>query len=65
MGKDEEIIGLSSNLPYLTGEEMIVWGGTDGTAYFNSGHRYFPDADNWSALAVSGAPTGRRNHTAI
>ena len=31
-----------------TGSEMIVWGGT-GANYFNTGGRYNPNTDSWTA----------------
>lgn len=51
-----------------TGTEMIVWGGSsyDGTAhYWNTGGRYNPIADSWSATTVTNAPVGREYHTAV
>jgi N-acetylneuraminic acid mutarotase len=52
-----------------TGSEMIVWGGIfyDGlNDYFlNTGGRYNPATDTWTATSMSNAPTGRINHTAI
>ena len=51
-----------------TGTEMIVWGGYsyDGTDhYWNTGGRYNPIADTWSATTVTNAPVGREYHTAV
>ena len=48
-----------------TGTEMIVWGGWDGTNYFNTGGRYNPSTDNWTPTSVSNAPTARAYHTAV
>jgi N-acetylneuraminic acid mutarotase len=47
-----------------TGQEMIVWGGSDGTA-LNTGARYLPASGNWSAVTTSDAPTARLYHTAV
>src|SRR5262249_33022387 len=41
-----------------TGSEMIVWGGFDGSSYFNTGGRYNPTTDSWTATSTTNAPTG-------
>ena len=43
---------------------MIVWGGEDGSGYFNDGGRYNPAANSWTALPTTGAPAARE-HTAV
>ena len=43
---------------------MIVWGGMAMTA-FNTGGRYNPGTDSWTATSTTNAPTGRYNHTAV
>ncbi len=53
-----------------TGREMIVWGGyfQDPPAtdrYVNTGGRYNPDTDSWTATNLSNAPAGRDSHTAL
>jgi N-acetylneuraminic acid mutarotase len=48
-----------------TGSEMIVWGGYDGTNYFDTGGRYDPATDSWIPTSTTNAPTGRDNHTAV
>ncbi len=48
-----------------TGTEMIVWGGYDGTNYFNDGRIYNPALNTWSAMTPYGAPTARTGHTAV
>ena len=53
-----------------TGSEMIVWGGTvDCPVYFtcttNTGGRYNPNTNSWTATSTANAPTGRVNHTAV
>jgi N-acetylneuraminic acid mutarotase len=40
---------------------MIVWGGSS----FNSGGRYNPATDTWTATSLTGAPEGRSQHTAV
>jgi hypothetical protein len=44
---------------------MIVWGGYDGFTFFDSGGRYNPLADNWTAPSTIDAPSARYYHTAV
>ena len=51
-----------------TGTEMIVWGGHRTAAnevFFDTGARYSPATDTWTPMSVAGAPTGRRDHSAV
>jgi N-acetylneuraminic acid mutarotase len=51
-----------------TGNEMIVWGGcTDLACYsnLNTGGRYNPGTDTWTAISTTNAPDARRGHTAV
>lgn len=48
-----------------TGQKMLVWGGQQGGAYFNSGGIYDPATDTWTALATAGAPSPRSKHAAV
>jgi N-acetylneuraminic acid mutarotase len=50
-----------------TGSEMIVWGGSTAyrSGYFNTGGRYDPAADSWTATSTYKAPTPRNGHTAV
>ncbi len=50
-----------------TGNEVIVWGGfgCGGNCNFNSGGRYNPDTDSWTATSVINAPSRRFEHTAV
>jgi N-acetylneuraminic acid mutarotase len=48
-----------------TGTEMIVWGGNRGGAYFNTGGRYNPAIDSWTATSITNAPSTRYAHSAI
>lgn len=49
-----------------TGTEMIVWGGTDsGWSYTNTGGRYDPFGDSWTATSLVDAPASRELHTAV
>ncbi len=51
-----------------TGTEMIVWGGWGGSYsdnLFNTGGRYNPLTDRWTATSVTNAPTARLGATAV
>ncbi len=48
-----------------TGSEMIVWGGQDSSGVFNTGGRYNPATDTWTATSLTGAPSARSQHTAV
>jgi len=58
----------SEHTAIWTGTRMIIWGGEDSVpAYLNSGGVYDPVADVWAAggTSLTGAPSGRTEHTAI
>ena len=46
---------------------MIVWGGQAGLIghYFNTGGRYDPITDTWTATSTNNVPDGRYRHTAV
>src|SRR5207247_1241235 len=49
-----------------TGSEMIVWGGSTGTGnYLNTGGKYEPGTDSWTATSTANAPSARGSHTAV
>jgi len=54
-----------------TGSEMLVWGGYAGEpcgldfCYSDSGARYSPPGDTWLPARRAGAPSGRRDFTAV
>src|SRR5207302_156181 len=52
-----------------TGVEMIVWGGSywNGSDYvpLNTGGRYNPSTDSWTATSLTNAPAAREAHTAV
>jgi hypothetical protein len=49
-----------------TGSEMTIWGGRDENfTYLNTGGRYHPGNDNWTATSIVNAPSPRESHTAI
>jgi hypothetical protein len=41
---------------------MIIWG---GAGYVNTGGRYSPSSDSWTATSTASAPDGRERHTAV
>src|SRR5438874_1986800 len=50
-----------------TGTEMIVWGAQDGEPQFHAldtGGKYGPATDTWTATSTTDAPDGRAVHTA-
>jgi N-acetylneuraminic acid mutarotase len=58
--------GRGSASAVWTGTEMIVWGGAIGYGVFtNTGARYDPDSDTWTATRTTGAPPSRNGHTAV
>ena len=44
---------------------MIVWGGFDGFDGLNTGGRYNPNTDSWTATSTTNAPDPRTSHTAV
>jgi N-acetylneuraminic acid mutarotase len=50
-----------------TGTEMLVWGGVidDSLTTANTGGRYDPLADSWTATAMLGVPAARTQHVAV
>ena len=44
---------------------MIVWGGQDCCSALNTGGRYDPTTDSWTATSTINAPSGRIWHTAV
>jgi N-acetylneuraminic acid mutarotase len=48
-----------------TGTEMIVWGGLAVTGSLNTGGRYNPSTDSWTATSTTNAPSARWGHTAV
>src|SRR5438552_2581336 len=51
-----------------TGSEMIVWGGCSGipcTNILDTGGRYNPATDRWTATSTTNAPSARYSHTAV
>jgi N-acetylneuraminic acid mutarotase len=52
-----------------TGREAVVWGGTTGSGgtsgALNTGRRFDPTTNTWSATSTVNAPAGRNDHTAV
>ena len=59
--------GRAGHTAVWTGSEMIVWGGYGGHAVglLNTGGRYNPSTDSWTATSITNAPTRRDFHTAV
>ena len=60
----------TSNLTAVwTGSEMIVWGGISRSGssdvYNNTGGRYNPTTNTWTATTTTNAPSGRHGHTSV
>jgi N-acetylneuraminic acid mutarotase len=47
------------------GNEMIVWGGSGTSGSTNTGGRYDPSTDSWTATSITNAPEARFSHTAV
>ena len=45
--------------------EMIIWGGLNVSGLLDSGGRYNPSTDNWTATSMTNAPTARTGHRAV
>ena len=57
-----------SHTAVWSGTEMIVWGGYffDGNDRFlNTGGRYDPNTDSWTATSTANTPSGRYSHTGV
>ena len=56
--------GRDSHTAVWTGTEMIVWGGYFYDGFndhdLNTGGRYSPGTDSWTATSTANAPSGRR-----
>ncbi|HKY33552.1 MAG TPA: MopE-related protein [Candidatus Polarisedimenticolia bacterium] len=59
---DDLPAAMSSFVSVWTGSEMIVWG---GSFFTNTGSRYDPLTDTWTAVEVNGAPDPRRDAAAV
>jgi N-acetylneuraminic acid mutarotase len=59
--------GRSGHTAVWTGTEMIVWGGQTSIlgSLTNSGGRYNPKRNTWTALATTGTLSPRAGHTAV
>ena len=58
--------GRADHTGVWTGSEMIVWGGEpiEG-GIFNTGGRYNPSTDTWTATSTANSPPARYGHTAV
>ncbi len=60
-------LGRQYHTAVWTGSEMIVWGGKSNgfPEQLNTGGRYNPSTDSWTATSTANAPSARFEHTAI
>ncbi len=58
------LAGSSVHTAVWTGTEMIVWGGAADGSSLQTGGRYNPTANSWTAMTTNGAPAARNEHTA-
>jgi N-acetylneuraminic acid mutarotase len=57
-----------SHTAVWTGSEMIAWGGKGllpSEGLFDTGGRYNPTTDTWTATSIANAPLARDGHTAV
>ncbi len=54
-----------SHVAVWTGNQMVVWGGYDGSSNLSTGGRYDPVTDIWTPTSMLAAPTGRRWHSVV
>jgi len=59
--------GRSGHIAIWTGSEMIIWGGqiANGNNYTDTGARYDPATDSWTAISTTNAPSARLGHTSV
>jgi N-acetylneuraminic acid mutarotase len=57
----------ASHTAVWTGSQMIVWGGTGAQLFevLNTGGRYNPSTDSWTATSLNNVPQARFLHTAV
>jgi N-acetylneuraminic acid mutarotase len=57
----------SAHSAVWTGSEMIIWGGWGQyfSPYFNTGSRYDPATNGWTAINSDAAPSARNAHSAV
>lgn len=55
----------SSATVLWTGTEMIIWGGFVSGSRTNTGARYNPSTDQWTAMNTTNAPAPRSDHSAV
>lgn len=48
-----------------TGAEIILWGGASGSATYNTGFKYNPSTNVWTAISTINAPSARTSHVAV
>lgn len=61
----QPIEGRTRHTAVWTGTEMIVWGGYSDGGTLNTGARYNPALDSWTAVSQTNAPSAREEHSAV
>jgi Galactose oxidase, central domain len=60
-------VARSGHTTVWTGNQMIIWGGrgNNNSNPLNTGGRYNPGLNSWTATSTTNAPTARSGHTAV
>ena len=59
-------IGREDHTAVWNGSQMMIWGGyDDSVGVMNTGGRYAPSTNSWTATSTTNAPVGRAEHTAL
>ena len=59
-------IGREDHTAVWNGSQMMIWGGYDDSiGVMNTGGRYAPSTNSWTATSTTNAPVGRAEHTAL
>ncbi|HEU5179852.1 MAG TPA: MopE-related protein, partial [Candidatus Polarisedimenticolia bacterium] len=61
----QEVTARIDHTAVWTGNEMIIWGGSEQNLRVNTGGRYNPTSDSWTPTTLSGAPAARAVHVAV
>jgi N-acetylneuraminic acid mutarotase len=56
--------GRAEHTAVWTGAEMIIWGGTNSSVYYNDCYRYNNSSNTWTIQTQIGTPSVRKGHSA-
>jgi hypothetical protein len=48
-----------------TDDRILIWGGSSGSTFYNTGAIFDPTSNTWTPMSTTGAPTGRAQHRAV